>query len=60
LSAKKADIYVLTTVDLKKQEVFLEGWLNVDSLVQEKNLSKENETYYVSYKDIFPIETLCQ
>lgn len=59
ISAKKADIYVLTTVDLKKQEVFLEGWIDVNNLVQDKNLSVENETYYVSYKDIFPIEILC-
>ena len=56
VGGKKFDYYVLSVVNTKTKEVFLEGFTDHKTLTQEKNLFKNS--YIVSFKDLLPIQQL--
>lgn len=58
VGGKKFDYYVLSVVDTKTKEVYLEGFTDYETLTQEKNLFKN--AYILSFKDLFPMQTLLQ
>jgi hypothetical protein len=59
VGGKKFDYYILSVVDTKTKIVFLEGWIDYETLTQEKNLFKNS--YIVSFKDLFSMQDLkCQ
>ena len=56
VGGKKFDYYILSVVDTKTKIVFLEGWIDYETLTQEKNLFKN--AYVVSFKDLFSMQNL--
>lgn len=59
VGGKKFDYYILSVVDTKTKIVYLEGWIDYETLTQEKNLFKNS--YIVSFKDLFSMQNLkCQ
>jgi hypothetical protein len=56
VGGKIFDYYILSVVNTKTFEVFLEGWTDHKTLTQEKNLFKN--AYILSFKDLFPMQEL--
>lgn len=56
IGVKGYDYYILSVVDLKTKQIYLEGWLDYKTLSQEKNIFKDY--YVVSYKDLYAMSDL--